>query len=408
MSTTANDVNELNVYRALADFSQNAWKSWILSLDCSQKLLASIEELLKNNYQPSSNLVGLIITTIDTVLYHDCNKSRSSQRRNREKPIREQVHEFDQSLHVLYSILRRLNFETIWDQIDGTLFYRDYCPIFIFPGYPSEKERAKNWRFSHRKFILPSNDNSSPKRIPFDRVQHVVHQVEDLLNILHLTDAKHESSAGLKVCLKGRPNVVYNGPDLIWFSPVPPPNVAGNRVCPSLDPDSSRYGCFRLTLPFDVIKKYYPLVYRLGTRKYNQEHCHSYLFTAINYVTFVEDRVETTQLTSPELVEEGNDSDQSHWLCYRDNPDTAWDLVDFAVSTSELNLAIPENHIRLDFVDHSSPCVPSLKKSRCRSPSTKAAAMEVFLKELKAINIKITQLKNIFEDDVYNELCCLE
>jgi hypothetical protein len=30
--------------------------------------------------------------------------------------------------------------------------------------------------------------------------------------------------------------------------------------------------------------------------------------------------------------------------------------------------------------------------------------MECFLKELKAINIEISKLKNIFQDDVYNDL----
>jgi hypothetical protein len=119
-------------------------------------------------------------------------------------------------------------------------------------------------------------------------------------------------------------------------------------------------------------------------------------------VTFIE-KLEPIELTPSKFVGK-DDSNRFYWFCYRDNPDTAWDSVDFAVSANELNLSIESHQIRLDFVDHCNPCVPSLKTSPCDSPKTETAAMECFLKELKAINIEISKLKNIFQDDVYNDL----
>jgi hypothetical protein len=367
-------------------------------------LLIAVQELLEDNYQPSKDLVGHIIMTIDTALYQDCNNSRSFQRRNRVAPSRENLNEFSQSLHVLYSILRELNFKEIHNQIDGSLFCRNDWRIFIFPGHPSQDEYdQKGWRFSHKEFVLPSEDKDSVKRIPFIRVQHVVHNVTDLLNVLHLIDPKRKLDVGTQVCLKGRPNFVYNGPDLVWFSPVPPPNFSGSRVCPSLDPDDSRYGCFRLTLPFSVIERKYPKVYRLGTRKYNYEYCHSYLFTPDGKnVTFIEE-VEPIELAPSEFVGK-DDSNRFYWFCYRDDAKTAWDLVDFAVSASELNLSIKDDEIRLDFVDHCEFCVPAFKGEPCDFPETKNEAKQRFLKKLKDIDFDISKLKNIFEDDVYNDL----
>lgn len=69
------DGKELNVFRALAEFSQNACESWTASLRCSEKLLYTVRELLKVNPQLSNDLVGHIIMTIDAALYQDCNNA---------------------------------------------------------------------------------------------------------------------------------------------------------------------------------------------------------------------------------------------------------------------------------------------------------------------------------------------
>jgi hypothetical protein len=404
MADGENDAKELELYRALAKFSQHAWRSWNDSLRCSTELLDAIKKLLNENPQLPNDLVGHIIMTIDTALYQDCNNSRSSQRRNRVAASRRNLQQFSQSLVVLYKILRELNFKEIYNQIDGSLFCRNESIIFIFPGHPTEDEYdLKGWRFSHRKFVLPSEDNGPVEWIPFNRVQHVVHNVEDLLNILNLIGSKPKSDDERQVCLKGRPNFVYNGPDLIWFSPVPPPKSTKRQVCASLDPDDSRYGCFRLTLPFRVIERNYSRIYCLGTRKYNQEYCHSYLFTPDNkFVTFIEE-LEPIELASSEYVRK-DDSDRFYWLCYREDQKTAWDLVDFAVSASELKLSIKDDEIRLDFVDHCNFCVPAFKGEPCNFPETKNDAKQRFLEKLKDINIDISKLKNIFEDEVYNDL----
>jgi hypothetical protein len=406
MTNRENNVKEQNVHRALAEFSQNAWKSLGSSFGCSKKLLYTVQELLKENPQLSDDLVGHIITTIDTALYQDCNNSRSSQRRNRVAPTRENLHQFDWSLGVLYSILRELNFERIYDQIDGSLFCRHRSRIFIFPGYPSQNECNNGWKFSHRQFVLPPDYNQSVKRIPFNKVQHVVHDVKDLLKILHLTDPKSEMDVGTQLCLKGRPHLVYNGPDLIWFSPVPPPKSTEGEVCPSLDPDNSRYGCFRLTVPFSVIKRKYSKVYCLGTRKYKREHCHSYLLTPDDKVVTFITKVEPIPLELSEFVAQEH-PDQFYWLCYRDDPDRAWDMVDFAVSATDLNLSVANHGVRLDFVDHSNPCVPTLRTSPCNSSKTKIFGMYFFLQELKNIGIDLSKLKNIFDNEVYNDLTLL-
>jgi hypothetical protein len=404
MTSRRIDAKELKLYRVLAKFSQNAGQSRDTSLLCSKELFIAVRELLKDNYQPSKDLVGHIIATIDATLYQNFNNSRSSQRRNRDAPSDGNLQEFDRSLDVLYLILRELNFKDIYDKIDGSLFCRHSYRTFIFPGYPSKDEYdRKGWRFSHRQFLLPSHINNFVKGIPFNRVQYVVHNVKDLLNILHLIDPERELDVGLRLCLKGRPSFVYNGPNLIWFSPVPPPKFVDSPLSPSRDPDNSRYGCFRLTLPFRVIERKYPEVYCLGTRKYNQEYCHSYLLTPTGEnVKFIRE-LEPIELASSKFVKKKN-SHQLYWFCYRDDPDTAWDSVDFAVSANELNLSIESDQIRLDFVDHSSPCVPTINTPSCKSPKSKNHAMRQFLEELEDIDIDISKLKNIFEDDVYNDL----
>jgi hypothetical protein len=403
MTNRMNDANELNVYCTLAKFSQNAWKSYRSSLKCSKDLLYAVQELLKDNHQPSDDFVGHIITTIDLVLYQDCNNSRSSQRRECVTRSCGSLQEFDLSLYFLYLTLRELNFERIYNQIDGSLFCRHRFRIFIFPGYPSGLERERGYQYSHGKFLPPPQNNAFAKWIPFDNVQHVVHNVKDLLNFLHLTEPKRKTDVGLRLCLKGRPHSVYNGPDLIWFSPRPSTNSSNSQVCPSLDPDNSRYGCFRVSLPFRVIEKRYPKVYRLGTRKFKKEHCHSFLLTPSGKrIMFIEE-LQPIQFASSEFVKKEN-PDQFYWLCYRDDVDRAWDIVDFAISASELKLAIIDDQIRLDFVNHSNPCVPSIKTRTCDSPKKKTDAMQCFLKELKNINTEVSKLKNIFQDDVYNDL----
>jgi hypothetical protein len=211
---------------------------------------------------------------------------------------------------------------------------------------------------------------------------------------------------GTQLCLKGRPHLVYNGPDLIWFSPVPPPKSTEGEVCPSLDPDNSRYGCFRLTVPFSVIKRKYSKVYCLGTRKYKREHCHSYLLTPDDKVVTFITKVEPIPLELSEFVAQEH-PDQFYWLCYRDDPDRAWDMVDFAVSATDLNLSVANHGVRLDFVDHSNPCVPTLRTSPCNSSKTKIFGMYFFLQELKNIGIDLSKLKNIFDNEVYNDLTLL-
>jgi hypothetical protein len=152
------------------------------------------------------------------------------------------------------------------------------------------------------------------------------------------------------------------------------------------------------------LKKKYPKVHRLGSRKYNQEHCHSFLFTPTGKnVTFIEES-EPIQLTSSEFVKEENPNELC-WLCYRDNIDRAWDLLNFAVSASELHLAIKTDKVCLDFINHSNPCVPSIKtRTTCDSPETKTDAMKCFLKELKSVNIDVLKLRDIFDGNVYNDL----
>ena len=402
MSNRTTDGQELDVYRKLSEFSQKAWKSYWSSLYYSEQLLNAVQALLTDGYQPSDDFVGNIVMNINMVLYQDCNNSRSSQRRRFEPYSRGNLRQFDRSLHVLYSILRTLNFEKIHSDIDGSLFCRHPNQIFIFPGYPDERQRNRGWEYSHGKFLL--EQKKSALYIPFDHVQHVVHNIEDLLRILNLNDSKTKADAGLKVCLKGRTNLTYNGPDLIWFSPVLPASPTNPPMCPSLDPTSSRYGCFRLTVPFAVIERQYLNAYCLGTRKYNQQYCHSYLLTSAGKdVTFIE-KLKPIQLTSSEFVLAGNDSNDRHWLCSRAKENIAWDVVDFAVATSELNLSVRNDRIRLDFVNHSRPCVPTLRTHLCNSPQTKTDAMRCFLKELKKTGIRLAKLRDIFESNMFNDL----
>ena len=405
MSTSENDKAELNVHRKLVKFSQNPCETYACGRSCSKELWAAVEEWLNVNDQPTVDVLRHIAATIHSIVYHDCNGARSCQRQNRVAASSGGRKQLLDSLDDLYRILHKLRFEKIHDEIDGSLFCGYGSRIFIFPGYPTEYEKSRGWRYEHNSFVLAENI-PHPEEFSFDRVQHVVHDIDDLLNILYLTDPERKTNVGTLLCLKGRPHLVYNGPDLIWFSPLPLLKDTNRQVCPSLDPKNSRYGWFRLTLPFRVIRERYPEAYCLGTRKFNQEWCHSFLLTPDGVeVTFIQ-KLDQITLESSGLVRK-NDGDELYQLCYRRVSSEAWDVVDFAVSVSKLVLSTEFDQVRLDFVKHSKPCVPSLKrgtKTECDSLKTEADAMWCFLKKLKENGTEISRLRNIFEDDVYRDL----
>ncbi len=274
------------------------------------------------------------------------------------------------------------------------------------PGQP----RRDEWEFVYGKF--PFLDNMLPKRcFPFQYVQHVVHNINDVLTIFQTFRGK--------VHFKGSLNEDFSGPPLCWFAPLPP--LSKDRpelLCDSLDPTGSRYGCYRFTIPFNVILQRFPTCFILGTRKYNQEHSHTILLTdrAVKYITFIDEH-QPSQLTDTPFIRRSQQSFPNvnmhaslEWLCFHDNRWTKWDQLEFAIATKELQFDPRQDNIRLDFVDHSTKiCVPSSKKStRCGNRWDKNTAMQYFLTELNRKHIELDTLRAFFIDAVWNELLAVK
>ncbi|CAF1683126.1 unnamed protein product [Adineta ricciae] len=241
----------------------------------------------------------------------------------------------------------------------------------------------------------------------FDYVQHVVHDPDDLVKILRkIPDRVH---------IEGFPNGNYGGYPLCWFSPLPPLWTANDKpdyLSDSLDRHTSRYGCFRFTIPFRVILQQFPTSFVLGTRVYNQENCHSILLTNSRVSRlFICGKHEPVDLTKTGFLEKTSISNASFkWLCYN-NDKKRWDQLEFAVATQSLTLDPALHGARLDFVGHESSkvCVLERRNNRyCDFRWNKCKAMKKFLGKLQENNIELNSMRNLFEENVWNDLLVVQ
>jgi hypothetical protein len=218
-----------------------------------------------------------------------------------------------------------------------------------------------------------------------------------------------------KAHFKGFPQSDFSGPPLCWFAPLPPAwTDESKEPCDSLDPNGSRYGCYRSTIPFKVLIQRFPTCFILGTRVYNQENLYTILLTEedVAYIMLIEKRppIKFTDTifirTSQKMSQEGNTEEPLEWLCFHDDPWSKWDHLEFDIATEELQLDPNVDNIRLDFVDHATKiCVPSLKaRKACNCRWDKTQAMREFLFKLSDQNIELNTLRTFFEPAVWDEL----
>lgn len=396
---------ELNFYRILASFTQAVWTNPDSAEEYSKKLSDAADQLLNNNFTPSDDVVSHLAITINALLCPIHEYLHPLEQRS--IPIRSKYDyiKLQKAFPILYDILRRFGFNRIHRQIDGSYFCKNSEYLFICPRRPP----LKKYQYTHQRFQLPTD--STPKKIPFKYLQHVVHNMNDVMSILNLIGNQTVSSSNKTQNIKpitaeflGGPNHAYHGPDMIWFAPLPSEQVTYDSMilCPSLDCKNSSYGCYRFSIPFQYFLQYQS--YILGTRNYEDEHCHTIMLVDPNVksVKFINE-IKSLELTDTGIIER-EPNEIYEWLCYRDKKE-AWDQLDFAVAATRLELDPIKDKIRLDFVDHKD-CMREkyLRNGPVCTIRSRQQAMEQFLLELNNNHIELGLLKPFFDDQVYREL----
>ncbi|CAF3584590.1 unnamed protein product [Rotaria socialis] len=402
---TVAEIAELKFYRVLAKFSQKMWTKVDNAEECSQQLFDAVNELLQNGIVPSDELISHLAITINAMICPNYTFLHSIEQRS--LPIRYNYdhRKMEKAFLNLYNILNRVGFERVHRQINGYYFCTNPDQLFVCPRLPPRK----TYEYTPHIFVLPTDQE--PKHIPFLNLQHVVHNIDDVLSILNLrrnglaSQLNRTTTAEQHLVAEfiGGPNHAYHGPPMVWFAILPPEQslVSSQFLSPSLDYKNSSYGCYRFSIPFSYFLKY--KAYILGTRKYDEEYCHTIMLTDSNVqsVQFMQE-LEPKTLTETNIITETNGSFQ--WLCYRDT-EKAWDQLDFSIAVSSLKCDPIQDKIRLNFVDHKN-CIRD--KYLAGGPAciirSRAQAMEQFLSELDKDNITLTLLKPFFDKTVYDEL----
>ncbi|CAF3323437.1 unnamed protein product [Rotaria sp. Silwood2] len=408
MCTVQSDAEaaELKFYRALAQFTQETWSNVNMAVQYSFQLLEALNQLLQINATPSDQLVSHLAITINAILCPDYTLLHPLEQRSIPLKNNYDHTKMEKAFSNLYNILNQVGFERVHRQINGARFCTNPNNLFICPRRPP----LKKYKFTHHMFEFPGNQMS--KHISLENLQHVVHNIDDLFLIMNLTRNETVSKSNLTTAMqqnmvaefKGGPHHAYHGPDMIWFSPLPPEQSSDDSqaLCPSLDCKNSCYGCYRFCIPFDYFLKY--KAYILGTRKYDDEYCHTIMLTNTNVknVKFIEELKPKTLVETNIIAKMTNKSFE--WLCYRDTENN-WSQLDFAVVTSSLKYDPIKDQIRLDFVDHKNCMREKYTRDgpKCTIQSRKEA-MEQFVKELIKNKIDLSSLKPYFDEKVYNEL----
>ncbi|CAF5017443.1 unnamed protein product [Rotaria sp. Silwood1] len=274
MCTVQSDAEavELKFYRILAKFSQETWSNVDMAEQWSLKLYEALGQLLQINLRPSDELVSHLAITINAILCPDYTFLHPVEQRSILSKKNYDHTKMEKAFSTLYNILGQLGFERVHRQINGAHFCTNPNYLFICPRRPP----LKTYEFTHHMFVFP--DNPMPKYIPLKKLQHVVHNIDDLMLIMNLTKNEIVSQSSLPITVqqnmvaqfKGGPNHAYHGPDIIWFAPLPPEQSSDDpqALCPSLDCTNSCYGCYRFCIPFNYFLKY--KAYILGTPHHKQ------------------------------------------------------------------------------------------------------------------------------------------
>lgn len=162
---------EFDVYRTLASFSHHSSTSFHSSETEARKLKYIIRRCInicKRHGVPLTNeLLNSIALTINRTLSND-QQSKYPQITG-------------SALYVIYGIIKLLHDYNIhlWNRIHSKHFNQKPNQIYIFPGQP----KKPTWEFAFRRFDF--FETIKPKHcFQLDYVQHVVHDVNDVLKIL--------------------------------------------------------------------------------------------------------------------------------------------------------------------------------------------------------------------------------
>ena len=377
----SNNDAELNFHKALIKFTVNTWDKPETAVQNATDLSQALDALLVQNSELSDEFIGYVAIIINTVLCADYKGLYGLQQRSLPLPKRYNREEMKDALPILYSILQRIGFERIHQRINGTFFCNDPKYLYICPRRPPKKD----YKYTHGEFVLPNN--STPKHFSLQNIQHVVHDVHDLMSILNLTTNAQQN---ILAEFTGGPHHVYHGPDIIWFGPA------------SFDSNTSCYGSYRFSIPTEHLLKY--KAYILGTRQYDEEYCHTIMFTdaMVESVKLMEE-LQSVELDQIKIIQRTSDGIWQ-WQCYRWN-DNEYDQLDFALAFRSLKFNPTIDNIRLDFVDHHD-CMRNKynRAERQCIDKSRTNAMKEFLSKLTEYQIDLSSLEPYFQTDVYEEL----
>lgn len=381
----ANSHAELNFHNALMKFTVNTWDKPETTRAYAQDLSHALDGYLAQNSDLSDEFIGYIAIIINTVLCLDYKNLHGLQQRSLPLPKRYNREQMKDALPILYDILHRIGFDRVHQRINGTIFCNDPKYFYICPRRPPKKD----YKYTHGQFVLPNN--TTPKSYPLQTIQHVVHDLHDLMSILNLTS---NGQHNILTEFTGGPHHVYHGPDIIWFGP------------PSYTSHTSCYGSYRFSIPIEHLLKY--KAYILGTRQYDEEYCHTIMFTdpMVERVKLMEE-LQSVELDQTKVIQRTNDGIWQ-WQCYRWE-ETEYDQLDFALAVRSLKFDPKFDQIRLDFIDHGDCMRNKYNRVEHHCPNkSRTKAMAEFLSKLTEYHIDLSSLEPYFESTVYGELKTVE
>lgn len=223
-----------------------------------------------------------------------------------------------------YEIIKRygaylLNgFQTTVPPFNDPCFYpqRWYCPVL-------------SWTFDNFALLEDST-----------MVQTQSTSIETVIHATHFKSFLEMTQSGDSVKFEGHlPGQYRSNEKLIWFAANPGEDLEGHGIFGGND---SLYGRVVLTIDMDELKDKLvdngvAAVFKLGTRKYCREFCHTYLAARDSNPKVIDEKGQMNELTKLGALE--HLPTQWEWRWKR-NQSPKFDQVDIAVALQELELPL--------------------------------------------------------------------
>ncbi|CAF1503282.1 unnamed protein product [Didymodactylos carnosus] len=340
---------EQQFYRTLTAFNSGS-----ANKNDREKACENIQILWKT-MKPTEELIDHLLIVINGVLNYGKHWRIDVLENRPNNIIKNQLITSNEILKIYNMLLVTPDFDRqrLCLSLNVTLFNRfNYEHLYILAGKPT----MSNSKYTHGSYdVITDITDQGPIKIEINDLQHVVHNIDDVLNILSLTRGS--------IHFKAFSNQDYFGPNLFLFLPVSPVSSIIGTSDSSLHTRSS-YGNVRFRIPFRSIINQYPNAYCLGTRKLDKEYCHTILLANNELNTIYGFGEEFPLLNeSSSLI---HLPESTYWKRYRSKIDEAWDQIDFCIPIPDQLLFDPQQiEIKIDFIDHEKDlCIPSLKARR--------------------------------------------